>query len=100
MTNELPDIEVLGEWDHGVCDPVFDNTSTDNTEESEGTTEDSPALNDLSCSRIVGSIVNAEHAVEGAFKSAVLGMERRFEAAVGRAPTEEEMRSKKEKSSD
>lgn len=70
--NELPDVEVLGEWDHGMCDPIFDENDEKDTTPSMG----SNTINmNNSCRKLMDSVVNAEHVVEGVLRSAVHKMD-------------------------
>ena len=46
--NELPDVEVLGEWDHGLLDPVLPHQE--------------PSLNELK-----KTAIRVEHKIEDAF---------------------------------
>ncbi|CAB9519943.1 expressed unknown protein [Seminavis robusta] len=92
MAHELPDIEVLGEWDHGICDPVFD----EGTDVSEKSMEGDPkaVMSSTRCGKLMGSIKNAEQAVENAAKMVFQGMERRVGGVVGRHISEDEAKTK------
>ena len=90
MKNELPSIEVLGEWDHGMCDPVMENHMDDS--ESGSSMEDVNIDFATSCRKLTGSIISAEQSVEGALRLALLKMERRIEGLLRRSSHEHETR--------
>ena len=57
--NELPDVEVLGEWDHGICDPIQEPESTTRTKKRSST-----------CQDLKAAVIQVEQVVEGAAKVA------------------------------
>jgi len=55
----IPDLEVLGEWDHGISDPIVQTPSAESIENMNS------SLRDMKT-----KVLQAEHAVEGAARVA------------------------------
>jgi hypothetical protein len=89
MQNELPSvdsIEALGEWDHGISDPVFDDQIDDSGSDSSMYDENVDIAS--ACRQLAGSFISVEHALEGALRLAILEMERRVEGLLRRQAPE------------
>jgi hypothetical protein len=98
MKNEsVTQIEALGEWDHGMCDPVFDDQIDDSGSDGSIDAEDVDIAS--SCRKLVGSIVSVEQALEGAVRLAILKMERRVEGLFQRQAREQDVRQNQVRSS-
>ena len=70
-SNKIPDIEVSGEWDHGMLDPVL--------AEKKDSSDD---VNNLSFQDIKRSFLKVEGQVEGAVRTAFHKVEHAVEDAV------------------
>lgn len=70
--NELPDVEVLGEWDHGLLDPVFKEPPTNPFQ---------PQLN-ASFQDLKRTVLRVEDKVEGAILKAFHKVEHAVEQMI------------------
>ena len=68
-SNQIPDVEVSGEWDHGMLDPVLAEKDTSDA-------------NNLSFQDIKRSFLKVEGQVEGAVRTAFHKVEHAVEHAV------------------
>ena len=67
---KIPDVEVSGEWDHGMLDPVFSNQNA------------ADDVNNLSFQDIKKTVLKVEGQLEGAIRTVVHSVEHAVEDAV------------------